>query len=347
MSFRLSRGAAALVIVATVAAISVFFISQRHDVSPSQPLPAMRSHCIGRLLVDLPADIEPAGDVELYYGLGHDFKTVKFEPLKMQAAQPDFDAAVARRIAQLTEDGEDRTPSKNKLAATRRIDDRTALIRAHEDPVMQGYFTAEIIFLRGRTVGRLTQSVFKQDRPEDIEAHLLDIVGHVAPVADADHAGTGTCLGGVVIDAGQDGEVFTLGMRSSAHPDMVIEISSNSIVAEDDGGLLKRVDGKAPLLASLGVTSHTLRRGKVSLSQRPAEELIDSAKDHDKTVRLFDIETTLAKPSSFAAPQLHIHMSMGGQVPNGDYVDASLPEGDSLALWDAIVRSVRVRPGST
>ena len=347
MSFRLSRGISALSIAATAATIIVFFISQRHDVSPSQPLPAMRTHCIGRLLVDLPADIEPAGDVELYYGLGNDFKTVKFESLKEAAAQADLDAAVARRIAQLTGDFEDRTPSKNKLAATRKIDERTVLILAHDEPVMQGYFRAEIVFMRGGTVGRLTQSVFKQDRPEDIEHRLIDIVGHISPVADADRAGKGTCLGGLLIDAGQDGEVFTLGMRSSLHQDLTIDISLNSLIAEDDGGLLQRVDGKATLLASLGVTSHTLRRGKASLSQRPAEELIDSAKDHGKAVRLFDIETTLAKPSSIAAPQIHLHMSMGGQVPSGDYVDASLPEGDSLALWDSIVRSVRVRPGAT
>ncbi len=148
-----------------------------------------------------------------------------------------------------------------------------------------------------------------------------------------------------MIDGGQDGEVFTVSMCSSRHPDVRLNIMVNSTIVEDDGGLLKRVDGKASLLASLGVTSHTLRRGKVSLSQRPAEKLIDSAKDNGKAIRQFDIETTLATPSSIAAPQIHVNMAMGGQVPDGEYVDASLPEGDRLALWDAIVKSVRVRPG--
>lgn len=346
MSSRWSRGVAALAIAAMVAAISVFFLSQRHDVLPSQPLPAMRDHCVGRLLIALPADVEPTGDVELYYGLGHDFKTVKFEPLKLDASQPDLDAAVARRIAQLTGDFEERTPSKNKLAATRKIDDRTVLILAHEEPVMQGYFVAEIVFMRGRTVGRLTQAVFKQDRPEDIEARLIDVATHITEVTDVDRIGKGTCLGGLLIDAGQDGEVFTLGMRSSRHPDVAIGLSSSSLLAEDDGGLLHRVDGKAGMLAALGATGKTVRRGKTTMAGRPAEELVEAVKDHGKEVRQFDAETLLSKPSTLTEPHMHLDMAMGGQVPGGDYVDPTFSEKDGLALWDAIVKSIRMRPGA-
>ncbi len=336
----------AIALVAVVLAIMVFFHFTRQEVSSSEPVPKLHTVCVGRLLVDLPQDMEPDGDVELYYGLGRDFQTAKLEIVQLQADKPAFDTVVARRLATLTQDVQDATPSKNKLADTRRLDDRTTLILAHDEPVMHGYFLAEILFMRGGSIGRLTRHVYDKDNPKDIEARLIDLVGRINAVDDPLRAGKGTCLGSLLIDGDQDGEDFTLSMRSSRFPDVVVGIAINSMIAQDDGGLLKRVDGKQGVLAALGATGTTIRRGKTSISGRAAEELVTSVKEHGKVSRQFDAETLLLKPSTFEQPQIHVDMSMGGQVPNGDYVDPSWSEPAGLELWEAIVKSVRLRPGA-
>lgn len=340
----LAMSGTALAGLAAAAALLHFHESSK--VSPTQPLPPMHTVCVGRLLIDVPSDMEPEGDVELYYGLGNDFQTAKLELVSVTAAKAEFESALGRRLADLTKDQDDSTPSKNMLAATRRLDEQTAFVLAHAEPVMHGYFLAEVLLLRGRSIGRLTRKVYNTEQPKNIEAELVELARRTVPFDDASRATKGTCLGPLLLEGGQDGEVFTVSLRSSRHPELSMQIMTNSIIAESDGGLLHRVDAKASLLASLGATGHTLRRGNAQVAGRPAQELIESAKDHDKTIRQFDVETSLVKPSSIAEPQVHIDMSMGGQLPSGDYVEPSLSESASVQLWDAVVKSVRVRPGS-
>ncbi len=346
MKFVSTRTIAVIAVVAAVASIAAFHSLQSHDVSNSDPLPSLHTVCVGRLLVDLPDDVEPDGDVELYYGLGRDFKTAKFEPIKRRATRHDFDAAVASRIATLSQEYAEGTPSHNLLASTRKLDEQSVLIVAHEEPFMKGFFRAEIIFMRGQSIARVTRQVYGHDRPADIEAKLIDLISRISAFDDPSRAGKGTCLGGMAIDAGQDGEDFTIAMRSSRLPSLRMGIAINSMIATGDGGLLHRVDSKAGDLAALGATGSTLRKGKTMIADRAAEELVSAAKDHDKVVRQFDAETVLLKPSTFAEPHIHVDMTLGGQVPGGDYVDPGMSEKDSIALWDAVIKSIRVRPGA-
>lgn len=346
MSIQSTRIVAPALIAALAALSAVYLHSKSLVVSPSKPLPSMHTVCIGRMLIDLPEDLELKGDAELYYGLTRDFKKVKFETIHSHADLKAYEAAVARRVAELTQDYEHKTPSKNRLAKSQRIDDQTTLIRAHEEPVMQGYFVAEVLLRRGHSIARLTRAVHKSENPEDIESKLLDTVRHITAIDDPRRAGKGTCLGGLLIDGGQDGEVFMVSARSTRFPDLTVGMVIDSLIAKDDGGLLKRVDQKADMLAALGATGTTLRRERSVLAGRTAEQLVETGREHGKEVRLFSVETLLNKPSTFAEPQIHFDMSMGGQIPSGDYVDPSLPQADSMALWDAIIKSIRPRPGA-
>jgi hypothetical protein len=83
------------------------------------------------------------------------------------------------------------------------------------------------------------------------------------------------------------------------------------------------------------------------LAGRPAEELVDAGQERGKTVRVFDAETLLTKPSSFAEPQIHVDMRMGGQIPGGEYIDPSFSEAEGLKIWDTVISSIRRRPGAT
>jgi len=61
---------------------------------------------------------------------------------------------------------------------------------------------------------------------------------------------------------------------------------------------------------------------------------------------LLTAEALLRKPATFIEPSFAISMTMGGQLLSGEYVDASLSEQEAVAMWDAIIKSIRVRPGA-
>jgi hypothetical protein len=325
------------------------------DMTSTQPLPALRIVCVGRLLFDLPADIELKGDVELYYGLDKDFDTAMVKPLKEGVDQAAFEKIVAERIAELTQDYNASSASKNMLSGVRKIDDQTVMILAYTE--LPGTYVSEALIRRGQAVGIVKRDVYnnadmggRTDDPADIEAKVLALAQRITAVGDDPaRIGTGTCIGGLLIDADHDGEVFTLGARSSRHRDVTLGIDMNSIIAKSDGGMLARWDSKADMIDKLTRGAlHTSRRGATTMASRPAEELLTYGRNTaGKLERTFNAETRLLKPSSFAEPQFHIDMHMGGQDPEtGAYVDPSFSEPDALELWDAILKSIRPRPGA-
>ena len=311
-------------------------------------LPEMRTHCAGRYLIDLPVGFEqePSSDVDLIYGLGKDFRRVKVALLRESGTQPTFDSLVNKRAAELAADYHFKSPSKTMLALLQRKSQTLALVRTYFSPRMLDLFKEEVFAERGPVVAVFKDDVGENERPEDIEANLLRVVESTSAMSSPDQAGRGTCLGPLLINAGQDGEFFYLSFKSKAAPDVVVHIDMNSMLAKSDGGLLNRWDSKAGLLAKLDFSSSTLRRGKVTIGGMAGEELLSKGKDNGKVVRGFSAETVLLKPATFAAPSLAISMSMGGQNEAADYVDPSWTDEEAMKIWDAIVKSIRARPGS-
>ena len=311
---------------------------------------ALKEICLGRQLISIPAELSLGGDVTLIYGLDKSFTSVQVEVLNEKGGDAALKAAVASTSAELTARFDAKTPSKNRLAAEERIDDNTVYVLEHSEPTMRGYYRVVVLARVGEAAARFSSDVYPRDKPEDIRSRVLRVVARTRFAGSASVEGPGTCLGPLVIDAGQDGERFSVGGRGTTHPEMSLSISINSLLAESDGSLLERVDRKAGVLAQLGVTGRPMRRGKVLIADRAAEELVDEEEAKGKVVRLFVAETVLTEPSTFARPRLHIEMEFGGSPKNGDkpsaHINPSLGPDDSLAVWDAMIRSIRLRPGS-
>lgn len=348
------KQAAALMLAAAVALAAAYqFIDHERHMSQALPLPELKTVCIGRLLIDLPVDMEIKGDVELFYGLTKDFETAEVWTVKQNASKADFDRIVRQRIAELEASYIREAPTKNALAEWRTIDDGTVLIRRNEESMVSR--VAEAYVLRGKSIGKITRTIYNNaefggrvDDPADIEAKVLRVARGVTPLDDPLKSGKGTCLGGLMINEMHDGEKFSVFARSSQFPDVSFGLYSDSIVSKDDGGMLQRVDRKAPDIARLGIRISDIRRGKTQIASRPAEELLNYGKNSSgKIERQFDAETLLLGPSTFAHPLIHIDMSMGGQHPTtAEYVDPSFAEADSIRLWDAIIKSIRLRPSA-
>lgn len=307
-----------------------------------------RTHCVGRFLIDLPADFEQTkgSDVDLIYGLGKDFRSVKVQVLRAEGSQPSLDSLVKTRSAELSSQDHLKSASKSMLAMLRRVNDSAVLIRSYDSPDMLNYFKAELFAEKNGSIGVFKDEVHKNERPEDIEDKLLRVAERTSFAPDVNQAGRGTCLGHLLMNAGQDGEILMVSFRAKRWPDVLIQLDMNSMLTKSDGGLLTRWDRNAGALNKLDFQSSTLRRGKVTVGGMPGEELLSKGKDRGHVVRSFTAESLLLKPATFSTPSLAISMNMGGQLDSPEGRDASWTDDEAQAIWGAIVKSLRLRPGA-
>lgn len=313
-------------------------------------LPAMRTHCIGRYLIDLPEEyaMTSGSELELYYGLGKDFKRIKVQVPSQWSDQPALTKTIRKATIDLETDQHFKSLSKSMLAEFKEIDKQMALIRAYSSPHTLTSFELSLFAQRGNAVIQYINKKYSssEESIDYFESQLIKAAQSTTYASTPESASRGTCLGSAVIDAKQDGEVFRISFLSKQHPDVKIAIDMNSLPEKGDGGLLQRVDSKAGTLRLLDFSSSTLRRGKRPIAGRPGEELLDTGKDKGKVVRYFVAETLVTEPSSPVRPVIAISMNMGGQDKDGEYIDPSLSEREALAWWDAIVGSIRLRPGA-
>lgn len=323
-------------------------VNQDKHMAAGATLPTMRTHCIGRFLIDLPEDFKQTlgSEVELIYGLDKDFQKVGVKVLRASGIQPSFDSFVQKRAAELASQQHFEATSKTMLALQQRIDSNSVLVRAFFSPRMLDSYRSEMYRQVGNAVGLFTKRVYTGKSAEAVEAKLIRVVENTIFIQNPAQAGRGTCLGPLLIDAGQDGEWFSVRFDTDRMPDVLIEIDINSLLAKSDGGLLKRIDSKADMLAKLDFKSDTLRRGKTTIAGQPSEELLSKGEERGHTVRGFTAESLLLTPATFSAPSIAITMNMGGLLDGGKYYNASMTEPEAIALWDAIVKSIRLRPGA-
>jgi hypothetical protein len=341
-----------LVWIGTLAILLYYLIHSDLFMSPAHPLPPMRTYCIGRYLIDLPESFVPAdggSDGTLYYGLDKNFKTVDFEILRQNGDKPTFNALVLKKLNELKTTESFVATSKNMLADYKEIDKHTALVKAYSSPDMANYFDIYLYSEHEKVVVQYQDRLYADAPPHYlsvIENRLLDLARNTHYAPDPNKAGSGICLKSVSIDSPHDGETFDIVFLNTAYPDIHISLWISSLPAHGEG-MLKRIDDQAGLLAELGASYKPFRRGDITLGGRPAEEQLDEAKDeHGKLIRNFAAETLITQPSNLERPQIHIEMKMGGQVQSREYVDASLSRSDAEAWWDAIVKSIRPRPGA-
>lgn len=303
--------------------------------------------CIGRYLVDIPEAFTPtaATYAQFYYGLDKNFRTVDLSIPASSGDQAALDALVDKRVAELTSTFHFASATKNMLAADRRLPDGSRLLRAYEDSRSTATSKSELYSRQGTATALFARTVYSHESSAEVDASLIRIAGASSHAKSASSAGRGACLGPIVVDAAQDAEILHPSFQSAQYPDVVISIDMNSVVAKSDGGLFARVAAKSDLLSKFVAHSDTLRKDKIAIAGRAAEEILEAGKDHDKVVRSFTAETVLSAPSTFAQPLIAIDMTMGGQVKD-EYRDASLTEAQSLEVWDAIIKSVRIRPGA-
>ena len=156
----------------------------------------------------------------------------------------------------------------------------------------------------------------------------------------------GFCLNGGYI-AGNDfrSERFDLGITLPDHPGAHISFYSSTGAEEDT--LLERTGGffRNHVMGPVAGL-HTLRKGKRNLGPIPGEEYLIVSNAKGQRLYAFKWESQ-GKNNSLAEPNLSLELNVMGE----DDDDTPPPKAfksdeEALQLWDALLNSIRLRPGA-
>ncbi|WP_233885396.1 T6SS immunity protein Tli4 family protein [Paraburkholderia flagellata] len=160
----------------------------------------------------------------------------------------------------------------------------------------------------------------------------------------------GVCFaGGFLPGKATDDQYVRGGFTLTSNPDVSFVVSVDTA---SQGGitLLQHADDSQTLDALKAMDAKVIRKGTVELSGLRAEEwLFEGLKPGDGRGDTFtlSVNDTTSGPSS---PYLSLEMDTGGQLKiQGKFVKldkGSLTTREAIALWDAVSRKVRVRPGA-
>ncbi|KAF1712526.1 hypothetical protein CSC70_03160 [Pseudoxanthomonas kalamensis DSM 18571] len=127
-----------------------------------------------------------------------------------------------------------------------------------------------------------------------------------------------------------------------------MQISFWSSTGTTETTLLERADGFLQGIAKSIAGLHTLRKGKRNIGPIRAEEYLIAASANGERSYGFKWESQ-GKDDSLASPTLSLELNV---LERGEGDDGNPPppafesDEEALELWDAILDSIRLRPGA-
>jgi Tle cognate immunity protein 4 C-terminal domain len=347
--------------------------SEQEKRNVSEMTSNMRTWALGRGLIDLPASWSGGGDVKLYYGLGADHSSVEVRVLGEGVTQKRFDAAIrerASRIAAIKNDEMDDIPM---LVSARVETPQSAMFQYYMRQTRRQTFVHELHLLVVDAYVMLRADSFNGNTAP-VEARLSKLSKEIFKVSP-EHAGAGFALGPIVIRSHHDQEIASFDFSPPAS-DVSLNIYINALSPDDEERLHVRSQKDTTIF--LASDYENLRAGKIMLADMQAEESLIGFSDDTHRQILFVSENYRDKPS-LSRPAMSFRLSAGGmsagpvdpdepedlvrwtlpQFANKGYelplwqrpappepVNPSLTDYEAMAVWDAVLKSVRIRYGA-
>ncbi|MBB3212206.1 hypothetical protein FHW67_001486 [Herbaspirillum sp. Sphag1AN] len=359
---------------------TIFALSLMLSLSACQPAPLtaqehatvtelttdMKIHCVGRYLIDMPADIETYGSAKLR---GIDAKVEAM-------TQEEFLHGMRKREAELKATksllgyqflyGDKEYPipgSSTKQLRSRDVwhfislgsdgepSDANRVIEAYKWD--RGYRIKLNIEGSDFAMSRHKDEPWvkkkskesQNDVPSKLQAVLSMLYRFRALEPGEIPKDPGVCLtGGFIQTSIFDQEEVSIGFHLLQHQDVYFKFKTDTSLTEKDTLLQRASQIKAALKSRDG---KTLRKGSLDSKDLPtAEEWLASARMHAGALGYFFMLEANSLNNSAKTPLLSLNMKTGvfekeqGTVPE----HGSLTEGEAIAVWDAISRSIRMRP---
>ncbi|AZE77962.1 T6SS immunity protein Tli4 family protein [Pseudomonas synxantha] len=347
--------------------------SEQEKRNVSEMITHMRTWALGRGLIDLPANWSGGGDVKLYYGLGADHSSVEVRVLGEGVTQQRFDAALNERAHRIAVVKNDEQQNASMLVSASRETPQKIWLQYFESTEVPDTFVHEFHLLVGDAYVMLRAESYDGDTAP-VEARLLKLSKEIFKVAP-ENAGAGFALGPIVIRSHHDQEIASFYFRPPAS-DVSLTIYINALSPDDEERLHVRTQKDTKIF--LAGDYENLRAGKITLADMQAEESLIGFSDDTHRQILFVSENYRNNPS-LSRPGMSIRLSAGGkkrsaidpdkprdlvrwtlpEFANKGYklplwqlpapsepVNPSLTDYEAMAVWDAILKSVRIRYGA-
>lgn len=339
--------------------------SEKEKRNVSEFTSAMRTYCVGRHLVDLPSSFRPiyrGSSATLYFGRDENFEKVEVQVVAESVKPEQFEAAVKQRAADIAAEKNEST-KKSMLLLQERVGEQGILLRYHKSDISNRSHIHELHALVSGIQLFVKQESY-EGAFEPVETRLKKLVSQVRAVTDPQRAGAGFCLGPLLIDADNDFEVASFHFRDGdqKHRDVSLSFDLNTFKQdESEPRLIKRA---AANFSALGFKPDVLREDKVEFAGMPAEEWGASHTGDGRTEHVFNIESYPAT-AALGTPVLQMQMETGGAIPRlptsglrpylpaddavelaSAEVSSSLSDAAAMGLWDAVIKTARLRPGA-
>ncbi|WP_223463495.1 T6SS immunity protein Tli4 family protein [Pseudomonas sp. A-R-26] len=333
----------------------------------------MRTWALGRGLIDLPANWTGGGDVMLYYGLGADHSTVEVRVLGDGVTQERFDAALNERARRISAVKNYKNSDVSMLVSAKMASPREKLLQYYKQATRRQTFVHESHLLIDDVYVMLRAESYNGDTVP-VETRLLKLSKEIFKVTP-ENAGAGFALGPIVIRSHHDQEIATFNFRPPAS-DVSLEVYVNALSPGESEPLLIRTKETSRIF--LADDYDNLRGGATSIASMRAEELLIGFSDDTHRQLLFLAEN-YRKARSLSSPFMSFSLTAGGiksrpknpdvevdlvrwtlpefankgyelplwqQPASPDPVNPSLTDYEAMAVWDAILKSVRIRYGA-
>jgi hypothetical protein len=301
----------------------------------------MRTFPIGRHLIDLPKGFELAGVSAIFtpVGMNEDSSTFDLMIKPERVTQSEFSTFVVERRSAILNAAGART---DILKEEKSLGNDAVLFRILE---IKESFKSELHLLKGERYLRVKTDSFNSHFLE-AEDRLTAFASNISLLTPSPESQTGFCLGPFMIKGTYEGEYATLSFRDQRRPDIVISVEINTYTSDETKTLLQSVSGPDSLLTIFDAGNKVLRKGELEVAGMHAQEWLSWIKlgnDRDEKHFGFALETIRAKPGP-TQPHLRLELDTGEYDSHGTKQPNSLSDHDAMALWDSIVKSIRLRP---
>lgn len=294
-----------------------------------------KTHAIGRHLVDVPRD---AKLIERWK-----FNDDPLEPLPIKS-DAHFKQIVAQREAELR-----MAQHKTKGAMLiERVDHAqggvTLISWRRPTGVILYHFDA---YFRGGSKAIKYYGELGPDRKQPVLENFEKLSSEWRELKPGEiPEGIGYVAGEMILaDKRLNKESWTLSIELVGKPDVSIELSSFVVGKVDpEQTLRKRAGGIVAGMLGLGLGLSRLRNRERLVGPIWAEEILVAGTQDGKRGYGFKWEAP-GKPNSLAEPQLNLELEVGESAYTTNAQSFTSDE-EALAIWDAIVDSIRLRPGA-
>lgn len=296
------------------------------------------THCVGRFLIDLPAEARLKAGYRIW---GNEIRKL-----------PGDSQELHRHLAEREQELEKQMHEAEASMLIRRYTytNGSASLLSYYKPYstdamwLDTYLASpgdESIFERGALVepSKLGTAV---EFAEKLASRVRSRAPHEIPTEP------GFCIdGGYIAGSEFMAESFRVGITLPERPDMHMTFRSSTGAEEDT--LLERVGGffRTEVLGRVA-GMNTLRKRKRSVGPIAGEEYLVAGGDRQQRMYAFRWEFQ-GRDGSLAEPNLSLQMGVHERDPDDDGnppPPAFESDREALELWDAVLESIRLRPGA-